>query len=213
MISLISNIYRRIIGVIDNPITVSLSFAGITIPIYYYILVPFLLWLNVSSNDYGNVQQFIEWFGVPYGLLLALVLVNVWTQHDTTDRAFDRESDAILALYNTFRLIEDPRLEKSAATKIKKYIEHVRRFYIKEYKENQNRLREVGDNLLNDIRKLIGKLIKRKKDKVITAELLTLQRRFALLRRFKALETCKNALTRTSRNQKGKVAQGMAQQG
>ncbi|HJZ06101.1 MAG TPA: hypothetical protein VJ327_09705 [Patescibacteria group bacterium] len=137
-------------------------------------MVPFLLWLNVTSNDYGNVQQFIEWFGVPYGLLLALVLVNVWTQHDTTDRAFDREADAILALYNTFCLIEDRRLEKSAATEIKKYIEHVRRFYTEEYKENQNRLREVGDDLLNDIRKLIGKLIKRRKDKVITAELLRL---------------------------------------
>jgi len=154
MMSLISKIYSRIIDVIDNPITVSLSFAGVTIPLYYYILSPFLLWLNVAPNDYSNVQQFIEWFGVPYGLLLALVLVNVWTQHDTTDRSFDRESDAILALYNTFRLFEDQRLKKSVATKIKKYIGHVIRFYAEEYKENQDSLRNDGDDLLNDIREL-----------------------------------------------------------
>jgi len=174
MDKLLSKIYQRIIYIIDNPISVSLSFAAITIPFYYYVALPFLVWLDIQPSDYANIQQFIEWFGVPYGLLLALVLVNVWTMYDTTERAFDREADAILALYNTFLLFGEKRLEKSINTTLKNYILHVINYYTEEYKEDKSTYKTIGDTYLNDTRKLIGALIKKKKERVITAELLKL---------------------------------------
>jgi hypothetical protein len=105
---IVSTIYDFFLGLIDNPITKSLAFALWAIPIYFYLL-PFFGGLKLTSSDYNNITQFIEWFGVPYGLLLALVLVNVWTQFDTVDRSFDREVDAIVNLPNLVPLISRPR--------------------------------------------------------------------------------------------------------
>ncbi len=172
--SAVSRAFWGIIDLIDNPIAIGFALALSIIPIYYYFILPFLSRLGLRDDDYKNIQQLIEWFGVPYALLLALVLVNVWKQFDETDRAFDREADAILALYNTFLLVSNKRLEKDVATNMIGYIKHVKDYYSEECEDKKSHYRNIGDEFLNQIRKLIGDLIKKRGNKVLTAELLRL---------------------------------------
>jgi hypothetical protein len=168
--SVISAVFKFIVDLINNPITISIAFALWAIPVYFF-LSQHLSGIK-NTTDYENVKQFIEWFGVPYGLLLALVLVNVWTQFDTTNRAFDREADAVSAFYDTSLLISNREVRKQLHKSIREYVEHVNACYFKEYMIGE--IKTSGDAYLNKIRKLTGRLIKGKENDVLTGELLQL---------------------------------------
>lgn len=165
---------RWIIKLIDNPVAKSVAIVLFLISLFFYVLAPYISGLYLTSNDYLYIGNFIEWFGVPYGLLLALVLVNVWTQFETTDRSFDREADAVLAIYNTFKLTKNPDLEKPVGLKIAAYIDHVQNHYFEEYMDIHTQKKQEGDELINDIRTLAGDLISDKNHEVLAAELLRL---------------------------------------
>jgi hypothetical protein len=158
---------------IDNPITRSFALVLVLISIFFYWAAPSISNLYLTVDDYTYIGNFIEWFGVPYGLLLALVLVNVWNQFDTADRSFDREADAILALYNTFQLCKDSVVESKIKEEVIGYIEHVLKFYNEEYKDSNEHSIE-GFGILNNIRLSVGSLVPRKEFDVLTSELLRL---------------------------------------
>jgi hypothetical protein len=165
-------IYQGLINLLDNSLTHGIAVA-LTIVAFYLFLFPFLPKIALTESDLTTIGNFIEWFGVPYGLLLALVLVNVWTEFESTDRAFDREVDTIYALYNTFLLIADAKTKKYVYLCLYCYIEHVIANCKVEPKVQALKLR--GDKLLNHIRKLTGRLVVQKKEyEVLTTELLRL---------------------------------------
>jgi hypothetical protein len=108
-------------------------------------------------------------------LLLALVVVNVWNQFDTADRAFDREADAVLKVYDTFLLASNRNLINKAKCFLHIYVKHVERHY---YDEFENRTKaSVGDYILSKkIRGAVGLLLnsKVKKNEILATELLRL---------------------------------------
>jgi len=148
----------------DNPIMRGFSFALWAVPIY------FLLDITVVGKDYDIIQGFIEWFGVPYGLLLALVLVNVWTQFEATNRSFDEEADAILMVYDTTLLVLDSSIKAKVCCLLLLYAKHVYKHYDDEF-ENKTK-KSIGDIILNKIRTSVGILLWDKNDKELGLEII-----------------------------------------
>jgi hypothetical protein len=160
-----------LISFFSNPLVMGLLFAtfAIFVRFYFYPKYSFLL-----TEDIVLIQNFIEWFGVAYGLVLALVLVNVWSGFDSTERAFDREADSILMLYESVKRIKETRKTKLLKNEIincvKAYVSHVNNNYLEEHQKL--RIRENGDRILEKTRDLIGNLIHTDEREFITSELI-----------------------------------------
>ncbi|MFZ5518543.1 MAG: hypothetical protein ACOY90_18075 [Candidatus Zhuqueibacterota bacterium] len=63
----------------------------------------------IPENDSAIIGNFIEWFGVLYGVLLALVVVEVWQRHSLVNNEIDREADALVLLLKTTRYLQDKK--------------------------------------------------------------------------------------------------------
>ena len=157
---------------ISRPLLIGIFFSLYSFLVRFYVYPKYYPYL---APDSGLIQNFIEWFGVAYGLFIALVLVNVWAQYDSTEREFDREADAIFMLYESVRQIQDTTgdiasLRREIIQCIKDYVTHVTESYVAEH---QNwKLRDQGDEILEAIRKRIGKLIHTDEKEAIISELV-----------------------------------------
>ena len=96
------------------------------------VVVSFFLLLKLlipdspfSEKDSDIVGGFIEWFGVIYGVLLALVVVEVWQKNTLINSEVDREADALVLLLKTARYIENRTRIRSLARNLKDYAEKV----------------------------------------------------------------------------------------
>jgi len=79
----------------------------------------------LSEKDSEILGGFIEWFGVIYGVLLALIVVEAWQKNSIINNEVDREADALVLLLKTARYIENKRKIKSLAQNLKDYAEKV----------------------------------------------------------------------------------------
>lgn len=106
------------------------------------------------------ISNFIEWFGVLYGILLPLILVRVWEQLDDIDREFDREADTVRILYeDTFFLRrKDIKFGKEISNLLQEYVRHVRKNYKNEVNKSGTE-RVEGDQILERIRGQYQELI------------------------------------------------------
>ena len=130
-----------------------------------------LLSLNEEGRDV--VSNFIEWFGVLYGILLPLILVRVWEQLDEIDREFDREADAIKLLYEGIFYLkpEYAMFGKKISGLLHQYVVHILKYYREEVKLTEDNIdleqktlnkfeaRLAGDKILEDIRKEYKELV------------------------------------------------------
>lgn len=168
--SILDTLFR----LVDNPITISIAFALWAIPFQYVLHNGF----PIDPQDYSTLEKFIEWFGIPYGFILAGVLVYVWTQFDALDIDFDREADAVFTLHNTILLVVNPALnniQSRIIEHIRNYVTHTLQNYRQEWRAEPlaQTARNNGDILLVNIRSAIGELIHSEEREVITTELLT----------------------------------------
>lgn len=158
-----------------NPLFVGGSFSLLAVYLIFYV---FPLLVPALQSDIEYIKNFIEWFGVPYGLFIALVLVNLWTQHDTVDREFDGEADAVSALQHTALMVKEnppPIYPKSIIlSKIDDYVIHIKQHYLTEYKKESVKFRTEGDTYVEEIREAVGVLVHTNEEESIKAELLDL---------------------------------------
>lgn len=171
----ISCIYDKIISVVDNPFTISIAIVSLTVSFFLNYLWPIFAAWNVNNDDAQIILQSLDWLGTLYGFLAPLLLVHVQTQFGETQHFYDQESNTILTIYNTFHLFSNRQLgqlEQDIKTNLVSYIKHVTTYYSKEYYEKDKK--NSGDEYLNNIRVIIGKLIKQGKNQVLTSELLRL---------------------------------------
>ncbi len=98
--------------------------------------IPFTL-TDVDGNP-TFASNFIEWFGILYGILLPLMLVRVWEQLDAIDREFDREADAVKLLYEDIYYLpgNTENFAKETAKLLSGYVKHVMDNYRYEVKPN-----------------------------------------------------------------------------
>jgi hypothetical protein len=116
---------------------------------------------NFYSRPDGSswfISNFIEWFGVLYGILLPLILVKAWEQLDTIDRQFDREADSVKILYKDLSYLSDQRgnlgiVSNKSIKLLHKYVNHVIEHHKDEIKQSKNNNgRKDGDKILENIR-------------------------------------------------------------
>ena len=167
-------IVRFIFRISEDPITIGITVGLWSVPLQYWLHKGFE---DKIQNDYFLLQNFIEWFGVPYGLLLALVLVYIWTQFDNLELEFDREADAVFSLYVTLSMVVNPSLtgyKDEIIILIKSYVSHVLQNYSTEWMESERKTKLLGYDILRNIRSYIGDLVHGNENEVITSELLSL---------------------------------------
>jgi hypothetical protein len=162
---------NKFYNTIGKPLVVGVLFSFYTFVIRFWV---YPRYAHLLKSDFELIQNFIEWFGVAYGLFIALVLVNVWSQYDTTEREFDREADAVFMLYESAKQIQEANgqkdLKESIIKGIKKYVSHVIDNYSNEH---QNlKARETGDKILEEIREAIGNLLHRDERESLMSELV-----------------------------------------
>lgn len=91
------------------------------------LIVLFVLLFSISrteifsQNDSQIIGNFIEWFGVLYGVMLALVVVEVWRRYNLINNEVDREADALVLLLKTARYLGDSTDVVRLAQKAKDY--------------------------------------------------------------------------------------------
>jgi len=162
----------RILNFFTNPMVLGAFFSIDVVIIRFYI---FRKYYYIFEGDFKLIESFIEWFGVAYGLFIALVLVNVWKQFDDTEREFDREADAVFMLYQSVRQmgganVKIRKLKADIIKSIKVYVAHVNQNYIREYEKID--VRDAGDRILEKIRDRIGEVIHTKEKEAITSALI-----------------------------------------
>lgn len=129
------------------------------------IILRFLGIEIASPSDSENwfISNFIEWFGVLYGILLPLILVRVWEQLDDIDREFDKEADTVKILYKDLYYLSEiseevAKIGKKISNTLYEYAEHVTSNYQDEIKKPDSE-RLKGDQLLEQIREQLKNLI------------------------------------------------------
>jgi hypothetical protein len=78
------------------------------------LIISLFVWLFLltrgelfNEHDTNIIGNFIEWFGVLYGVLLALVVVEVWQKFSVLNKEIDREADALVLLLKNVRFLKD----------------------------------------------------------------------------------------------------------
>lgn len=113
-----------------------------------------------TAGSYSFAANFIEWFGVLYGILLPLILLRVWLQLDSIDREFDKEAEAIKLLYEDIHYLHGKYafIGVKMASLLRMYVVHViNNHVIETYGSDSARL--AGDEILEKIRELYRVLI------------------------------------------------------
>lgn len=163
-------IQNKILRFLNKPLFIGFCFSSYAFFFRFYVYPKFAYLL---TPDYQLIQSFIEWFGVAYGLFIALVLVNVWSQFETTEREFDREADAIFMLYESVKQVSESERTSGPKNEIlrrlREYVRHVNDHYKQEH-ENL-KMKATGDGILEGIRDSIGTLIHTDEPQAFTSQL------------------------------------------
>ncbi len=91
---------------------------GVTI----FIVIIFLLqFTDVAGPDQTILGNFIEWYGILFSVLLALVIVHVWTKYNTIDALIDKEADALVSLLRFARFMDNHTIFEPLAKVVDDY--------------------------------------------------------------------------------------------
>ncbi len=110
--------------------------------------------IDMFKEDAPIIGNFIEWFGVLYGVLLALVVVEVWQKNSLLNSEIDREADALVLMLKTSRYVDDKRSAKALASKALQYAEMI----LQEKNADAFESEEAGEKL-DEIHRAVGQLI------------------------------------------------------
>ncbi|MFQ5631808.1 MAG: hypothetical protein ACE5I1_23795, partial [bacterium] len=111
-----------------------------------------------SQNDSQIIGNFIEWFGVLYGVMLALVVVEVWRRYNLINNEVDREADALVLLLKTARYLGNSPAVVQLAHKTKAYAESVLELGVKDTQADG-----VANDCMDAIHDELGAILKTNK--------------------------------------------------
>jgi len=160
----------------DDPVIQGFAVALAGIPIYIAADLP-----RLTINDQKYISESIQWFGVPYGFIIAYVLANVWTQFESAKRVFDQEADNLLMLYQAFLLSSNKRVILKIEKEIIEYVKLVLEYYFPSHEvlrdeevDSEEKQEDKEVNHLKEIRGNIKILLNSRKDHDLAIELLRL---------------------------------------
>ena len=158
----------------------SIFYIPLSIIIAKEVEILFLImgWEFTSALDSnGFISNFIEWFGVLYGILLPLILVRAWEQLDAIDREFDREADAARILYKDLQFLSTlpgkvGDMGRDITQLLHNYVFYVKNNYKFEIKQSGDTVRVDGDKILEDLRVKFNGLLNPEIKQTSVSELL-----------------------------------------
>jgi len=77
--------------------------------------------IKVNAPDKELIGNFIQWFGLLFSILLALVIVQAWRKHNTVNSLVDKEADALISLLRFARFLENLEIFDNLARAIYDY--------------------------------------------------------------------------------------------
>lgn len=108
-----------------------------------------------TDEDASIIGNFIEWFGVLYGVLLALVVVEVWQKQSLVNNEIDREADALVLLLKTMRFLDDNNKIEEVTKRIAEYTDIIFKF-----KNTYDFETSEASDKLDEIHKEVGSILK-----------------------------------------------------
>ena len=124
---------------------------------------------TITEDDQIIISNFIQWFGILYGLILTAVFAHALEQFSDAEQAFDAELSTISALHNTCHLLSSNVLKVKILKNLKEYINIV--------KTNPS-ARDAGENFYNDfsknIRICVSEIIDDKNDNKLAGRIIDL---------------------------------------
>jgi hypothetical protein len=123
------------------------------------VIVIFRLFpLSSNPNDNTIISGFLEWFGVLLGIIMGLVLVEVWARHSQVNEDIDKEADGLTLLIKTCRFFHDSSCQKRIADSVINYVQNVMNAGIFDHQTRRETVkaldqlhRVVGEMLINPI--------------------------------------------------------------
>ena len=118
------------------------------------------IYVATTEESYIFLINFIEWFGVLYGILLPLILLFAWQRLDSIDREFDKEVSAVKLLHEDIHYLYGHYASIGAkmTALLRTYVVHVINNYVYEINGSDS-ARLAGDKILQEIRDLYRILI------------------------------------------------------
>jgi len=147
-------------------------------PIIFGSVVHIPLWIFISKElevvfkFFGisiasppvTIVDFIEWFGLLYGVLVSLMLLKVWEQLDAIDREFDKEVNKARILYKDLSYLSGmsgpiSKIGVEITKVLRVYVVHVINNYKSEIKQSDDVAKITGDKILEELRGKFKRLI------------------------------------------------------
>lgn len=98
----------------------SIIFAVVVLAVMYAVRIFF--GTNNFISDAGSAGPFASIYGTLYGIIMALVILEVWTQFNKTSTKVDDEAAGLEKLFRLAKYLRDKPLEEKMKKTIKKYI-------------------------------------------------------------------------------------------
>lgn len=80
--------------------------------------------VHVEAPDREILGNFIEWFGILFSIMLALVVVEVWNKYNTVESLVDKEADALVSLLRFARFLDEPAFFAKLTEAVADYCRH-----------------------------------------------------------------------------------------
>lgn len=108
----------------------------------------------ISLNDRSFNIDFVDWFGVLFGIITPITLVRLWEQFDEIDMEFDREIDALTIFFEDILFLTKKydEFQRSLLHSVQIYVNHVYQHIQKEYKDTATQ--QQGQDYLRNIRNI-----------------------------------------------------------
>jgi len=149
-------------------------------PAAFLVLIAFILLFSRSSGvlvisqpDSQVIGSFIEWFGVLYGLLLALVTVTVWEKFDKVAAEIDKEADALYLLFRTACYLPVQNIKQEIWAAITEYARYVTSAEVDQKRQRGQTTDNEAEELLDSLHKVCGEALASDAKDAICRELLS----------------------------------------
>lgn len=133
----------------------------------FVLILFFLQFIDVDGPDQAILGNFIEWYGILFSVLLALVVVHVWTKYNTVDALVDKEADALISLLRFARFIDDPGVFEALSQTVYEYCN----FFCQSKLPHDKAMKESREKLDNVFLKVLW-AIRKCRQSVLTKEVV-----------------------------------------
>ncbi len=133
--------------------------------VIFVVLIFFLRGTQIKNTNI--LANFIEWFSVLQSILLALVVVQVWSKFTTVEMLVDKEADAWASFLRFARFLDSPDHAQSLAQHVKNFCKDWSE-YIPKDKKALSKYRDYVDQIFSILKEMTAK----QKDGFVVKEML-----------------------------------------